>query len=157
MVYLLPNALAAILFLFPMLRRYIENSNWHIFTILTWWQQPRLYVGRGMHESLFSLVKYTTFWVLLLISKLAFSYYIKIKPLVKPTKVIMRMSNGNYAWHELFPQARKNIGVVISIWAPIILVYSMDTRVFVVHMYSDAGLKLISEAKDIGMLNTGYV
>lgn len=78
-VYLLPNALATILFLFPMLRRYIENLNWHIFTILTWWQQPRLYVGRGMHESLFSLVKFTTFWVLLLISKLAFSYYIEIR------------------------------------------------------------------------------
>jgi ionotropic glutamate receptor len=34
---------------------------------------------------------------------------------------------------------------------------SMDTRIFVVHMHSDAGLKLISEAKDIGMLSTGYV
>lgn len=34
---------------------------------------------------------------------------------------------------------------------------SMDTRVFVVHMYSDAGLKLISEAKGIGMLSSGYV
>ena len=33
----------------------------------------------------------------------------------------------------------------------------MDTRVFVVHMYSDAGLKLFSEVKDIGMLSTGYV
>ncbi|RDY07114.1 Callose synthase 5, partial [Mucuna pruriens] len=29
-LYLLPNLLAAVLFLFPMLRRWIENSDWHI-------------------------------------------------------------------------------------------------------------------------------
>jgi len=160
-IYLLPNALAAILFLFPMLRRYIENSNWHIFTILTWWQQPRLYVGRGMHESLFSLVKYTTFWILLLISKLAFSYYIEIRPLVKPTKVIMRMSIGNYAWHELFPQARKNIGVVISIWAPIILVYFMDTQIWYAIFSTIFGgiygaFRHLGEIRTLGMLRSRF-
>lgn len=38
-VYLLPNLLAAILFLFPMLRRWIENSDWHIIRLLLWWSQ----------------------------------------------------------------------------------------------------------------------
>jgi callose synthase len=38
-VYLIPNILAALLFLFPMLRRWIENSDWHIFRLLLWWQQ----------------------------------------------------------------------------------------------------------------------
>lgn len=37
--YLIPNVLAAILFLFPMLRRWIENSDWHIFRLLLWWSQ----------------------------------------------------------------------------------------------------------------------
>ncbi|CAN0831012.1 Callose synthase 5 [Linum grandiflorum] len=32
-------------------------------------QVPRIYVGRGMHESQFSLIKYTIFWVLLLCCK----------------------------------------------------------------------------------------
>ncbi|RDX94922.1 Callose synthase 5, partial [Mucuna pruriens] len=38
-VYLLPNLLAAVIFLFPMLRRWIENSDWHIVRFLLWWSQ----------------------------------------------------------------------------------------------------------------------
>lgn len=38
-LYLLPNVLAAIMFIFPMLRRWIENSDWHIIRLLLWWSQ----------------------------------------------------------------------------------------------------------------------
>lgn len=38
-VYLLPNLLAALLFIFPMLRRWIENSDWLIVRFLLWWSQ----------------------------------------------------------------------------------------------------------------------
>ncbi|KAK9102524.1 hypothetical protein Sjap_019778 [Stephania japonica] len=129
-IYLLPNLLAALLFIFPMLRRWIENSNWHIIRFLLWWAQPRIYVGRGMHESQFALFKYTFFWVLLLCSKLAFSYYIMIKPLVQPTKDIMNVHRIQYAWHEFFPDAQKNLGAIIALWAPLILVYFMDTQIW---------------------------
>ncbi|GKC65126.1 hypothetical protein Tco_1097724 [Tanacetum coccineum] len=43
-----------------------------------------------------------------------------IKPLVSPTKAIMSVHINTYAWHEFFPQARNNIGVVVALWAPII-------------------------------------
>ncbi|KAG0489344.1 hypothetical protein HPP92_008155 [Vanilla planifolia] len=43
---------------------------------------PKLYIGRGMHEDLFTLLKLPLFWILLLISKLAFSYYVEIRTLV---------------------------------------------------------------------------
>ncbi|EEC74308.1 hypothetical protein OsI_09576 [Oryza sativa Indica Group] len=43
--------------------------------------QPRLFVGRGMHEGAFSLFKYTMFWVLLLATKLIVSYYVEIRTL----------------------------------------------------------------------------
>ncbi|KAG5520395.1 hypothetical protein RHGRI_033092 [Rhododendron griersonianum] len=91
---------------------------------------PKLYVGRGMHEGMFALLKYTLFWIMLLISKLAFSYYVEISPLVKPTKAIMRITVGNYEWHEFFPNVTHNIGVVIAVWAPIVLVYFMDTQIW---------------------------
>ncbi|KAJ6931035.1 callose synthase 7-like isoform X2, partial [Populus alba x Populus x berolinensis] len=68
-IYLIPNVLAALLFVLPPLRRTMERSNWRI---------PKLYVGRGMHEDMFSLLKYTLFWVLLIICKLAFSYYVEV-------------------------------------------------------------------------------
>nr|CAD1827802.1 unnamed protein product [Ananas comosus var. bracteatus] len=129
-VYLLPNLLAGILFIFPMLRRWIENSDWHIIRFLLWWSQPRIYVGRGMHESQFALFKYTLFWVLLLCSKFAFSYFVQIKPLIKPTKDIMDVHNIQYAWHEFFPNAQHNIGAIVSLWAPVILVYFMDTQIW---------------------------
>ncbi|KAF8404369.1 hypothetical protein HHK36_009252 [Tetracentron sinense] len=38
-IYLLPNLLAGVLFIFPMLRRWIENSDWHIIRFLLWWSQ----------------------------------------------------------------------------------------------------------------------
>lgn len=38
-IYLLPNLLTAVLFVFPMLRRFIENSDWHIIRIFLWWSQ----------------------------------------------------------------------------------------------------------------------
>ncbi|URE15448.1 callose synthase [Musa troglodytarum] len=91
---------------------------------------PRIYVGRGMHESQFTLFKYTLFWLLLLSSKFAFSYYMQIKLLVKPTKDIMNVHNIHYAWHEFFPNASGNYGAVLSLWAPVILVYFMDTQIW---------------------------
>jgi callose synthase len=83
-----------------------------------------------MHESALSLFKYTMFWVVLLISKLAFSFYAEIKPLVKPTKDIMRVHISVYRWHEFFPHAKSNMGVVIALWSPVILVYFMDTQIW---------------------------
>ncbi|EPS69913.1 hypothetical protein M569_04848, partial [Genlisea aurea] len=129
-IYLSPNVLAAILFLFPVIRRFLESSNYKIVTVLMWWAQPLLFVGRGMHESSLSLFKYTLFWVLLITTKLAFSFYIEIKPLVDPTKLIMNTHVSNYQWHEFFPRAKNNTGVVIAIWAPVILVYFMDTQIW---------------------------
>ncbi|KAK9678325.1 hypothetical protein RND81_11G203700 [Saponaria officinalis] len=129
-LYCLPNILAAALFLFPMLRRFIENSDWLIIRFLMWWSQPRIYVGRGMHESQFSLIKYTLFWILLLASKLAFSFFVMIRPLVKPTKDIMTINKVKYQWHEFFPHAENNYGAVASLWAPVIMVYFMDTQIW---------------------------
>ncbi|KAK9273438.1 hypothetical protein L1049_018248 [Liquidambar formosana] len=129
-IYLSPNMLATILFLFPFIRRFLERSNYRIVMLMIWWLQPRSFVGRGMHESMFSLFKYTLFWVLILISKLAFNYYFEIKPLVGPTKAIMDVQITTFQWHEFFPRAKNNIGIVIALWAPIILVYFMDTQIW---------------------------
>ncbi|GAB4850789.1 Callose synthase 7 [Ancistrocladus abbreviatus] len=129
-IYILPNLLAAVLFFFPSLRKFVERSNWRIINLVMWWSQPKLYVGRGMHDDTFSLLKYTMFWILLLVSKFAFSYYVEILPLVGPTKLIMQLSIDTYAWPELLPNATHNFGVVVAIWAPIVLVYFMDGQIW---------------------------
>ncbi|KAI4386274.1 hypothetical protein MLD38_004220 [Melastoma candidum] len=161
LIYLSPNMLAALLFVFPWIRRYLERSNNKILMLLMWWSQPRLYVGRGMHESMFSLFKYTLFWVLLLITKLVFSYFIEIKPLVGPTKAIMSVHVYNYEWHEFFPRAKNNVGVVIAIWAPVILVYFMDTQIWYAIFSTLFGgiygaFRRLGEIRTLGMLRSRF-
>ncbi|XP_042488374.1 callose synthase 3-like isoform X2 [Macadamia integrifolia] len=160
-LYLSPNMLAAFFFVFPFVRRFLERSNNKILMLVMWWSQPRLYVGRGMHESTLSLFKYSMFWVLLIITKITFSYYIEIKPLVGPTKTIMQVHITTFKWHEFFPRARSNIGVVISLWAPIILVYFMDTQIWYAIFSTFFGgiygaFRRLGEIRTLGMLRSRF-
>ncbi|KAJ9153387.1 hypothetical protein P3X46_026832 [Hevea brasiliensis] len=160
-IYLSPNMLAAILFLFPFIRRFLEGSNYKIVMLMMWWSQPRLYVGRGMHESALSLFKYTVFWVLLIVTKLAFSYYVEIRPLVGPTKAVMDVRVTTFQWHEFFPRARNNIGVVIALWAPIILVYFMDAQIWYAIFSTLFGgvygaFRRLGEIRTLGMLRSRF-
>ncbi|KAI3886354.1 hypothetical protein MKW92_039676, partial [Papaver armeniacum] len=160
-VYMLPNILASALFIFPMLRRWIENSDWPIVRFLLWWSQPKIYVGRGMHESQFHLIKYTVFWLLLLSSKLAFSYYIQIKNLVKPTKDILNIRHVQYAWHEIFPNAIHNYGAIVALWAPVVLVYFMDTQIWYAIFSTLYGgfvgaFDRLGEIRTLGMLRSRF-
>ncbi|XP_043691872.1 callose synthase 3-like isoform X2 [Telopea speciosissima] len=160
-IYLSPNMLAALFFLFPFVRRFLERSNYKIVMLVMWWSQPRLYVGRGMHESSFSLFKYTMFWLLLIITKIAVSYYVEIKPLVGPTKAIMQVQITTFKWHEFFPRARNNIGVVIALWAPIMLVYFMDTQIWYAIFSTLFGgiygaFRRLGEIRTLGMLRSRF-
>ncbi|KAM0886388.1 hypothetical protein ACQ4PT_029729 [Festuca glaucescens] len=49
----------------------------------------------------------------------------EIKPLVVPTKDIMKFPINHFRWHEFFPRAKGNIGVVIALWVPIILIRTL--------------------------------
>ncbi|XP_074292590.1 callose synthase 3-like [Silene latifolia] len=160
-IYLSPNMLSAVLFLFPFIRRLLERSDYKIVMLMMWWSQPRLYVGRGMHESAFSLFKYTLFWVSLLATKCAFSFYVEIKPLVSPTKQIMSVHVTHYKWHEFFPQARHNLGAVIALWAPIIFVYFMDTQIWYAIFSTIFGgiygaFRRLGEIRTLGMLRSRF-
>ncbi|KAJ6702619.1 CALLOSE SYNTHASE 3-RELATED [Salix koriyanagi] len=160
-IYLAPNMLAAVLFLFPFIRRFLERSNYRIVMLMMWWSQPRLYVGRGMHESTISLFKYTMFWVLLIITKLTFSYYIEIRPLVVPTKAIMSVHITTFQWHEFFPRARNNIGVVIALWAPIILVRVVFVDIWYAIFSTFFGgiygaFRRLGEIRTLGMLRSRF-
>ncbi|XP_051151939.1 callose synthase 7 isoform X2 [Andrographis paniculata] len=162
LIYMLPNILAAFIFLFPFLRRTMERSNWRIIIMIMWWAQPKLYIGRGMHEDMFSLLKYTLFWITLLISKMAFSYYVEVLPLIEPTNTIMGLSISSYDWHELFPNVTHNITVIIAIWAPIVLVYFMDTQIWYAIFSTLIGgiygaFSHLGEIRTLGMLRARFV
>ncbi|KAJ0019960.1 hypothetical protein Pint_31299 [Pistacia integerrima] len=143
--------LAAVLFLFPFIRRFLERFNFRIIMLMMWWSQPRLYVGRGMLESTWSLFNY----------EVVVSYYIEIKPLVGPTKDIMSVQLTNFEWHEFFPNAKKNIGVVLALWAPIILVYFTDAQIWYAIFSAFVGgiygaFCHLGEIRTLGMLRSRF-
>ncbi|XP_022759116.1 callose synthase 7-like isoform X2 [Durio zibethinus] len=160
-LYLIPDVLAIILFLLPPLREKMELSNRPIINIVMWWAQPKLYVGRGMHVGIFSILKYTIFWILVLSVKLAFSYYVEILPLVQPTKVIMKIDVAEYLLHKFFPIVKHNMGVIIAIWAPIVLVYFMDVQIWYTMFSTLLGgvlgaFRHLGEIRTIGMLQSRF-
>ncbi|KAH1047451.1 hypothetical protein J1N35_038235 [Gossypium stocksii] len=160
-LYLLPNLLTAALFIFPMLRRWIENSDWHIIRLLLWWSQPRVYVGRGIHESQFALIKYTLFWLILLCAKFAFSYFVQIRPLVQPTKDIMSIRRVKYAWHEFFPNgASYQVKMSYYFWN-FLQVYFMDTQIWysifsTIYGGVSGAFDRLGEIRTLGMLRSRF-
>ncbi|XP_012567622.1 putative callose synthase 8 [Cicer arietinum] len=129
-IYLTSNAAEVVLFFVPAMGKYIEVSNNKICRVLAWWIQPRIYVGRGMQEDQVSVMKYTLFWILVLSCKFVFSYSFEIKPLIEPTRQIMKIGVRKYEWHELFPKVKYNAGAIVAVWSPVVMVYFMDTQIW---------------------------
>ncbi|XP_051126234.1 putative callose synthase 8 isoform X2 [Andrographis paniculata] len=159
--YLISNGVNMVLFFVPAAGNYIETSNIRLFKVMSLWTQPRLYIGRGMQESQVSLLKYTLFWVLLLLSKFSFSYTFEIKPLISPTRQIMAIGVKNYDWHELFPKVKNNGGAIAAIWSPIIIVYFMDAQIWYSVYCSVFGglygiLHHLGEIRTLGMLRSKF-
>ncbi|KAG8045068.1 hypothetical protein GUJ93_ZPchr0008g13161 [Zizania palustris] len=152
---------AAIAWLIILPTTVLERSNSRIIRFFLWWTQPKLYVARGMYEDTCSLLKYTLFWILLLICKLAFSFYVEISPLIGPTRTIMFLGRGTYAWHEFFPYLQHNFGVVITVWAPIVMVYFMDTQIWYAIFSTICGgvngaFSRLGEIRTLGMLRSRF-
>ncbi|KAK2968484.1 hypothetical protein RJ640_030095 [Escallonia rubra] len=128
LVFIIPELLALILFILPWIRNVIEETNWPILYIFTWWFHTRIFVGRGLREGLINNIKYTLFWVAVLASKFSFSYVFQIKPLVGPTKALSGLKDLKYHWHEFFNNTnRVAIGLL---WIPVVLIYFVDLQIW---------------------------
>ncbi|CAH1414598.1 unnamed protein product [Lactuca virosa] len=103
LVFILPEILALLLFILPWIRNFIENTNWRIFYFITWWFQSRTFVGRGLREGL-------------------------IKPMIKPTKDLLDLTDVTYEWHQFF--GNSNRFAVGLLWLPVVLIYLMDTQIW---------------------------
>ncbi|EPS66162.1 hypothetical protein M569_08614, partial [Genlisea aurea] len=127
-VFVAPELLALVLFIVPWVRNFLENTNWKIFYLLSWWFQSRIFVGRGLREGLFDNLKYSLFWILVLATKFAFSYFMQIRPLIGPTRALLDLRNVNYVWHEFFDHS--NRFAVGLLWLPVVLIYLMDIQIW---------------------------
>ena len=127
-VFILPEVLSLLLFLLPWVQNFLEKSNWKILYVLTWWFQSRTFVGRGLTEGILDSLKYTAFWVGVLSVKFFFSYFLQIKPMISPTKIILNMTTATYRWHEIF--TRTNRFAVVLFWLPVVIIYLMDIQIW---------------------------
>ncbi|KAJ7948313.1 Callose synthase [Quillaja saponaria] len=127
-VFIIPELLAVALFVLPWIRNFLENTNWRIFYMLSWWFQSRTFVGRGLREGLVDNIKYTLFWVVVLATKFCFSYFLQIKPLIAPSKAVLRIKDIDYEWHEFFKNS--NGFAVGLLWLPVVLIYFMDLQIW---------------------------
>lgn len=85
----------------------------------------------------------------------------QIKPLIEPTKQIMKIGVNRYDWHELFPKVKSNAGAILAVWAPIILVYFMDTQIWYSIFCTIFGgvygiLHHLGEIRTLGMLRSRF-
>ncbi|EYU28588.1 hypothetical protein ABFS82_08G104200 [Erythranthe guttata] len=126
--FIAPELLALALFVLPWVRNFLENTNWKIFYLLSWWFQSRSFVGRGLREGLVDNVKYSLFWIVVLATKFVFSYFMQIKPMIAPTKDLLSLKNVVYEWHEFFDNS--NRFAVGLLWLPVILIYLMDLQIW---------------------------
>ncbi|KAJ4836809.1 Callose synthase 12 [Turnera subulata] len=149
LVFLAPEVLALALFLIPWIRNFVENANWRIFNVLTWWFQSSSFVGRGLREGLVDNVKYSLFWIVVLATKMVFSYFMQIKPMIKPSKQLLDLKDVKYEWHEFFQHSNRfSVGLL---WLPVVLIYLMDLQIWysIYSSFVGAGVGLLQHLGEI--------
>ncbi|KAA0062056.1 hypothetical protein IC582_026113 [Cucumis melo] len=127
-VFIAPEVLALALFLLPWIRNFMEETNWKVFYMLSWWFQSRTFVGRGLREGLVDNIKYSLFWILVLATKFSFSYFLQIKPMMGPTRALLNLGDVPYEWHQFFRGS--NRFAVVLLWLPVVLIYLMDLQIW---------------------------
>nr|GEW97383.1 callose synthase 9 [Tanacetum cinerariifolium] len=105
-----------------------DNSS--IVTLVKWIHQEHYYVGRGMYEATTDYILYLLFWLVVLGGKFAFAYFLQIRPLVKPTRVIIDFKDVRYSWHDFVSKNNHNALTVTTLWAPVFCIYLLDIHIF---------------------------
>ncbi|KAK8481923.1 hypothetical protein V6N13_017641 [Hibiscus sabdariffa] len=123
--YVLPELLALTLVVIPWMRNFIEQRNWMILDLLFWWFQSKSFVGRRLWEGPLQNIKYTLFWAAVLATKFAFSYFLQIKPMVRPSKLMLNLRDVEY---EFF--GGSNRLAVGLLWLPVVFIYLMDIQIW---------------------------
>ncbi|KAL5750690.1 hypothetical protein ACOSP7_025293 [Xanthoceras sorbifolium] len=115
---------------FPACHTLSEMSDQSFFQFFKWIYQERYYVGRGLVEKFSDYCRYVLFWLVILSCKFTFAYFLQIRPLVKPTQVIVNLRISKYSWHDFISKNNNNFLTVASLWAPVVAIYLMDLHIW---------------------------
>ncbi|GMH21528.1 hypothetical protein Nepgr_023370 [Nepenthes gracilis] len=120
----------AALLKFPFCHALSQMSDQPFFQFFKWIYQERYFVGRGLYEKPSDYIRYVLFWLVILICKFTFAYFLQIKPLVNPTRIIVKLPSLQYSWHDLISKHNNNLLTVASLWGPVIAIYLMDIYIW---------------------------
>ncbi|CAH9106645.1 unnamed protein product [Cuscuta epithymum] len=119
-----------------------QCDQWPFIRFVKWMHQEHFYVGRGMYERASSFTKYFVFWLAVLGGKFSFAYFLLIKPLVSPTRFVVGMDIQQYSWHDFVSKNNHNALTIASFWAPVFIIYLLDTHLFYTIISSICGFLL---------------
>ncbi|KAL7139529.1 hypothetical protein ABFS83_09G058200 [Erythranthe nasuta] len=129
-VYAGLRVLFALLLKFPACHRLSEMSDQSFFQFFKWIYEERYFVGRGLVEKTTDYMSYVFFWLVIFACKFPFAYFLQIKPLVGPTKIIINLPRLQYSWHDFVSKNNNNMLTVASLWAPVVAIYIMDIHIW---------------------------
>ncbi|XBH58837.1 hypothetical protein VPH35_080207 [Triticum aestivum] len=119
--------------------------SWSFVRLAKWMHQEHNYVGRGLHERPLDYIKYVAFWLVIFAAKFSFTYFLQesiIKPLVKPTRLIISFKGLQYQWHDFVSKNNHNAITILALWAPVASIYLLDIHVFYTIMSAIVGFLL---------------
>ncbi|KAM7502791.1 hypothetical protein LguiB_001695 [Lonicera macranthoides] len=121
-------------------------DNWPLIRFIKWMNQEHYYVGRGMYERTSDYIKYMFFWLVVLGCKFSFAYFLQIRPLVRPTRIIVDIPDLRYSWHDFVSKNNHNALSIASLWAPVFAIYLLDIHIF--YTIISAGWGFLLGARD---------
>lgn len=129
-VYAALRLVVAMLLKLPACHTLSEMSDQSFFQFFKWIYQERYFVGRGLYEKPSDYCRYVAFWLVLLICKFVFAYFLQIQPLVQPTTIIVNLPSLEYSWHSFISKNNNNVSTVVSLWAPVVALYLLDIYIW---------------------------
>lgn len=105
-------------------------DQWSPVRFIKWMHQEHYYVGRGLYERPSDYIRYVFFWLVVFGCKFSFAYFLEIKPLVKPTRIIVVEKDLRYSWHDFVSKNNHNALTIASLWAPVLAIYVLDLYIW---------------------------
>lgn len=130
-VYAAANICFSLILRIPSFRNLTNKCDgWSLIQFVKWMHQERYYVGRGLYERTSDYCRYVLFWLLIFGCKFSFAYFLQIKPLVSPTRIILDLDNLTYAWHDFVSKHNHNALTIATLWLPVLAIYALDLQIF---------------------------
>eukprot|EP01018_Ginkgo_biloba_P032191 Gb_22029 [translate_table: standard] len=105
-------------------------DQWSLVQFVKWMYQERYFVGRGLYERTGDYFRYVLFWLVVFGCKFSFAYFLQIKPLIRPTRTIVKLKGLQYSWHDFVSKHNSNALTIISLWAPVLAIYVLDLQIW---------------------------